>query len=142
MPTRTISLGTVLVVGGCGFLGSHVVDQLLNFPSEDDLPSFTNSTPNSTTAPPSNSLSTSPQTDPATWTFPSLRTKYPSYIKTSVHVLDLRCNRNRLPGATYPDADSPSPSLPPRFFRAVKPDVVINSASGMYDAPKPILQKV
>ena len=142
MAPRTVSLGTVLVVGGCGFLGSHVVDQLLNFPSEDDLPSSTNSSPNSTTTPPSNSLSTSPQTDPATWTFPSLRTKYPSYIKTSVHVLDLRCNRNRLPGATYHEADITDPSSLLAVFRAVKPDVVINTASGMFDAPKSILQKV
>ena len=30
----TINLGTVMVIGGCGFLGSNIVDQLLNFPTE------------------------------------------------------------------------------------------------------------
>ena len=59
-----------------------------------------------------------------------------------VHVLDLRCNRNRLPGATYHEADITDPSSLLAVFRTVKPDVVINSASGMYDAPKHILQKV
>jgi sterol-4alpha-carboxylate 3-dehydrogenase (decarboxylating) len=141
MTSRTISLGTVLVVGGCGFLGSHVVDQLLNFPSEDHLPSDTNSATNDVPKP-STSLSTSPPPDPATWTFTSLRNRYPSYTKTSVHVLDLRCNRNRMPGAAYHEADITDPSSLLAVFRAVKPDVVINSASGMYDAPKPILQKV
>src|SRR2546423_3341790 len=142
MPPRTISLGTVLVVGGCGFLGSHIVDQLLNFPSEDYLPSSTNSVPIGTTAPTSSSLSTLSQSNPATWSFPSLRTRYPSYTKTSVHVLDLRCSRNRLPGATYHEGDITDPSSLLTVFRAVKPDLVINSASGMYDAPKHILQKV
>jgi sterol-4alpha-carboxylate 3-dehydrogenase (decarboxylating) len=142
MTTRTISLGTVLVVGGCGFLGSHVVDQLLNFPSEDDLPSNTHSEPIGHSKPLSSSLSTAPPPDPATWTFPSLRERYPSCVKTSVHVLDLRCNRNRLPGAIYHEGDITDPSSLLTVFRTVRPDVVINSASGMYDAPKQILQKV
>jgi sterol-4alpha-carboxylate 3-dehydrogenase (decarboxylating) len=137
-----MSLGTVLVVGGCGFLGSHVVDQLLGFPSEDDLLSKANSAPSGAPKPSSTSLSTSAPTDPATWKFPSLRKRYPSYTNISVHVLDLRCSRNRLPGATYHEGDITDPSSLLTVFRAVKPDVVINSASGMYDAPKAILQKV
>ena len=119
-----------------------MVDQLLSFPSEDSLPSSPNSLSNAAPISTSTSLSTSSPPDPATWTFPSLRTRYPSYTKTSVHVLDLRCNRNRLPGATYHEADITDPSSLLTVFRAVKPDVVINSASGMYDAPKHILQKV
>ena len=142
MTPRTISLGTVLVVGGCGFLGSHVVDQLLNFPSEDDLPCNTSSAPNGPPKPSPSSLSTTVPSDPATWTFPSLRERYPSYTKTSVHVLDLRCNRNRLPGATYHEGDITDPLALLAVFRAVQPDLVINSASGMYDAPKNVLQKV
>lgn len=45
-------------------------------------------------------------------------------------------------GATYHDGDITDPSSLLAVFRAVKPDVVINSASGMYDAPKHVLQKV
>jgi sterol-4alpha-carboxylate 3-dehydrogenase (decarboxylating) len=33
LPPPTIPLGTVLVVGGCGFLGHHIVRELLNDPS-------------------------------------------------------------------------------------------------------------
>jgi sterol-4alpha-carboxylate 3-dehydrogenase (decarboxylating) len=126
-----IVLGKVLVVGGCGFLGYHVVDQLLNFPSEDDLPP-----PN-----PSTSKKYS-RVEPASLTFPTLRSRYPVYEKTEVHVLDLRCTRNRLPGATYHEGDICDPNSLLPIFREVKPDVVINTASPTYDSPREILRKV
>lgn len=139
MASKTKSLGTVLVVGGCGFLGSHVVDQLLNFPSEDILPSQTATT---TLDASDTTLSTTPRPDPTLWAFPSLRSRYPSYTNTTVHVLDLRCTRNRLPGATYHEADITSLSALLTVFKSVKPDLVINTATAMYDHPKPILKKV
>jgi sterol-4alpha-carboxylate 3-dehydrogenase (decarboxylating) len=126
-----IVLGRVLVVGGCGFLGYHVVDQLLNFPSEEDLPPSNPSFPK-----------TSSKADPASFTFPTLRSRYPKYEKTEVHVLDLRCTRNRLSGATYHDGDLCDPQSLLSIFRAVKPQVVINTASPTYDSPRDILRKV
>lgn len=126
-----IALGKVLVVGGCGFLGYHVVDQLLNFPSEDNLPPSQSSTSKKYA-----------KVDPASREFPTLRSRYPLYEKTEVHVLDLRCLRNRLPGATYHEGDlCDSESLLP-IFREVKPEVVINTASPTFDAPREILRKV
>lgn len=133
-----MSLGTVLVVGGCGFLGSHVVDQLLNFPSEDEEPASKSTSSSST----NKALSTTPRSDPASWIFPSLRSRYPSYKNTTVHVIDLRCTRNRLPGATYHEADITSPSALLAIFKTVIPDVVINTASAMFGAPNDILRKV
>ncbi len=126
-----IALGKVLVVGGCGFLGYHVVDQLLNFPSEDDLPSW-----NTSTSKKSSSV------DPASLTFPTLRSRYPVYEKTEVHVLDLRCTRNRLQGATYHEGDICDPDSLLPIFRKVKPEIVINTASPTYDSPREILRKV
>ena len=132
-PNTPIALGRVLVVGGCGFLGYHVVDQLLGFPSEKF-------------SPPSLTSKQSPtqriRVKPADLRFPSLKSRYPVYKNTQVHVLDLRCDRNRLPGATYHEADISDPESLLRVFRAVKPEVVINTASPLYDAPKPILRKV
>ena len=133
----SVALGTVLVVGGCGFLGSSVVDQLLNFPSEDTT---TSDAAGPKTRPPTSSIN-SPQTA-VDLTFPSLSSRYPSYRDTTVHVLDIRCNRNRYPGATYHEADITSPSAILPIFQTVQPVVVIHTASPMYDAPKPVLRKV
>ena len=127
-------LGTVLVVGGCGFLGSSVVDQLLNFPSEG-------SQKNTKKQQPSTRGSVIIEADHV---FPSLRDRYPSYNKstTKVHALDLRCVRNRYPGCTYHDADITDPSALKAFFEKVRPDVVINTASPQFDAKPEILRKV
>ena len=126
-----IVLGRVLIVGGCGFLGYHAVDQFLNFASEEGLP----------TPKPATSTRTS-KPDPASFDFPTLRSRYPLYAKTEVHVLDLRCNRNRLPGATYHEGDLCDPESLLPIFREVKPQVVINTASPTYDSPREILRKV
>lgn len=135
------SLGTVLVVGGCGFLGANVVDQLLNFPSEDNEPS--------SSAPPTapcvqtkytaNNLVVTAQT-----TFPSLRSRYPSYSPTGtkVHALDLRCAHNRHKGCTYHEADITDAAALKAVFDKVKPDVVINTASPAWTSKAPILKKV
>lgn len=133
-PSAPIVLGKVLVIGGCGFLGYHVVDQLLNFPSEDNLQS-----PN---PPPQKNSQKYSKVDAASLTFPSLRSRYPIYKNTEVHVLDLRCTRNRLPGATYHEGDICDPESLLSVFRKVKPEVVINTASPTYDAPRHILRKV
>ena len=139
-PRRTASLGSVLVVGGCGFVGFHVVDQLLNFPSEDTR--TRNSLAESDGATKSGPSPPLSKTDPTTYIFPTLRSRYPSYKDTKVHVLDLRCAQNRLPGATYHEADITDANALLEVFRKVKPDVVINTASAMYDAPRHILKKV
>lgn len=117
-PRAANPLGTVLVVGGCGFLGSHVVDQLLNFPSEDKVKSHSN--------------------------LPSLRSRYPSYAssETKVHALDLRCERNIYPNCTYHSADITSAEALLEVFKKAKPDVVINTASPSWEAPASILRKV
>lgn len=84
----TLELGTVLVVGGCGFLGWNIVNQLLDFPSETDasvsLPRIEN--------------------DPR-FEYPTLKGRYPSYKNTKVHIVDLRTTNNRLPGAEYHEGD-------------------------------------
>ena len=144
-PAREDSpLGTVLVVGGCGFLGSAVVDQLLNFPSEDaprptavleaSSRQHEQGTPKS---PPSVNI----QVDHV---FPSLRGRYPIYnqSKTTIHTIDLRCVRNRYPGCTYHEADITDHSALKAVFEKVKPDVVINTASPHFDAKPDILRKV
>ena len=133
MATRsasTKSLGTVLVVGGCGFLGSNAVDQLLNFPSEDS---------DASAVAPSANGGTIHQAD---YTFPTLRSRYPSYADTAVHVLDLRCTHNRFSGATYHDGDITDPAAVLEVFKKVRPDVVINTASPTLFAPVPVLRKV
>lgn len=133
----SLTYGTVLIVGGCGFLGSRLVDQLLNFPSEDDASYLTIASDNNTESPGSKA-----QLLPTT--FPSLRTRYPptSTTTTKVHALDLRCTRNLFPNCTYHDADITSPSALLEVFRKVKPDVVINTASPSWEAPAEILRKV
>ena len=130
--SRKRSLGTVLVVGGCGFLGSNVVDQLLNFPLEDQTQiqqcsSFEKDAPQKI----------------VDLKLPSLRTIYPVYERTPVHILDLKCTRNKFPGATYHDGDITDPASLLDVFRKVRPDVVINTASPQFDEPrKEILRKV
>lgn len=121
----TMSLGTVLVVGGCGFLGWHIVDQLLNFPSETD---------------PSVALP-KPQGD-ARFEYPLLKDRYPRNI-AKVAVVDLRTSKNRLPGAEYHEGDITSVESMLTVFRAVKPDVVIHTATpSVLDASKEMLHKV
>ncbi|KAJ5999713.1 hypothetical protein N7481_000122 [Penicillium waksmanii] len=122
---RKIELGNVLVVGGCGFLGWHVVDHLLNFPSETD---------------PSVALP-KPQND-SRFEFPTLGSRYPTY-KANVSVVDLRTTHNRLPGATYYDGDITSIDSMLEVFRAAKPNVVIHTATpSVLDGNKPLLYKV
>lgn len=72
---------SVLVIGGCGFLGRHIVSQLL---------------------------------EPST---------------SKVSVLDLRTTKNRLPGASYYDADITSPEAVRSVFEEVKPQIIIHTAS-------------
>lgn len=128
-PTR--SYGTVLVVGGCGFLGSRVVDQLLNFPSEqadlDERQSNGGAAANGALS----------------YTFHSLRSRYPTTsTDTKVHVLDLRCVQHIFPGCTYHEGDITSPTSLVAIFAKVKPDVVINTASPSWEGPAEILRKV
>lgn len=108
----TLQLGTVLVVGGCGFLGWNIVNQLLSFPSEHDesvaLPHVEN--------------------DPR-FEYHGLKGRYPDYANTQVHVVDLRTTNNRLPGAHYHEGDLTSVDSMLQVFRTVKPDVVIHTAS-------------
>lgn len=72
---------SVLVIGGCGFLGRHIVSQLL---------------------------------EPST---------------SQIFVLDLRTTNNRLPGASYFDADITSPEAVRSVLEKVKPQVIIHTAS-------------
>lgn len=120
-----MTLGSVLVVGGCGFLGWHIVDQLLNFPSETD---------------PSAAL---PKiTDDARFKVPLLGDRYPRCV-ARVSVVDLRTTNNRLPGAQYYDGDITSVDSMMEVFRAVEPDIVIHTASpSMLEGNKPLLRKV
>ncbi|EXJ88725.1 hypothetical protein A1O1_05657 [Capronia coronata CBS 617.96] len=153
------SYGTVLVVGGCGFLGSRVVDQLLNFPSEDA--GVGESQPESHLGPGKASSRDgagngqslerhsyevhSPATsDITTITYPSLRSRYPpiSSSGTRVHALDLRCTQHVFPNCTYHEADITNADALLEVFRKVKPDVVINTASPSWEAPAEILKKV
>ncbi|GLI75999.1 erg26, C-3 sterol dehydrogenase [Penicillium ochrochloron] len=122
---RNLELGNVLVVGGCGFLGWHIVDHLLNFPSETD---------------PSSALP-KPQGD-ARFEYPTLGSRYPQY-KATVSVVDLRTTHNRLPGATYYDGDITSVESMMKVFNAVKPDLVIHTATpSVLDGNKKLLHKV
>lgn len=122
---RKMELGNVLVVGGCGFLGWHIVDHLLNFPSETD---------------PSVALP-KPSGD-ARFEFPTLGSRYPEY-KAKVSVVDLRTSHNRLPGATYYEGDITSVESMMAVFRAAKPDMVIHTATpSVLDGNKPLMYKV
>lgn len=118
-----MDLGSVLVVGGCGFLGSHIVDQLLNFPSETD---------------PSAALP-KPEGD-SRFDCPKLGDRYPRCI-AKVSVADLKTTNNRLPGAQYYEADLTSTESMLEVFRATKPDVVIHTASAML-TDKKLLHKL
>jgi sterol-4alpha-carboxylate 3-dehydrogenase (decarboxylating) len=121
----TLELGSVLVVGGCGFLGWHIVDQLLNFPSETD---------------PSVALP-KPEGD-SRFDNPRLSDRYPKCV-AKVSVLDLRTTNNRLPGAQYYDGDITSEESLLTIFRAVKPDVVIHTATAnVLEGNKELLRKV
>lgn len=80
-PSSSDAPSSVLVVGGCGFLGRHIVSQLL---------------------------------EPST---------------SKVSVLDLRTTNNRLPGASYYDADITSPDAVRSVFEKVKPQIIIHTAS-------------
>jgi nucleoside-diphosphate-sugar epimerase len=111
---RTIELGSVLVVGACGFLGSHVVDHLLNFPSEASISEKSTSKGGG-------------KVDP--FSYPQLSGRYPIYTSTKVSALDLRTTHNRLPGAEYYAADIMSIDALLDVFKAVKPDVVIDTVS-------------
>ncbi|KAJ5937558.1 hypothetical protein N7454_003900 [Penicillium verhagenii] len=122
---RNLELGNVLVVGGCGFLGWHIVDHLLNFPSETDP-----------------SVALPKVTSDARFEVPSLGSRFPNY-QAKVSVVDLRTTHNRLPGATYYDGDITSVESMLEVFRAVKPDVVIHTATpSVLDGNKPLLYKV
>lgn len=134
MPSSTSkSLGTVLIIGGCGFLGSHLVEQLLNFASEnsDDSRSLRVPLGESSSIPHSSAYS-----------FPKRRDRYPTYTNTRVHVLDLKCTHNRHEGAFYHEADITSPKEVLEVFKKVKPELVINTVSPGFEFPKPILYKV
>lgn len=121
-PRPEIKLGTVLVVGGCGFVGSHIVDQLLNFPSESNRA-------------PSKLLD-------SRFSFPTLGSRYPKY-DAKVAVVDLRTVNNRFEGVEYHDGDITSAEEMLEVFRAVKPDVVIHTASPpMIDGNNVLLHKV
>ncbi|XXG94638.1 hypothetical protein Hte_000895 [Hypoxylon texense] len=74
-------LGKVLVIGGCGFLGHHVVNLLLR-----------------------------------DW-------------KCTVSVVDLKCQRYRVPGVQYVEADITDGNGLTKIFGTLKPDVVIHTAS-------------
>lgn len=122
---RNLELGNVLVVGGCGFLGWHIVDHLLNFPSETDP-----------------SVALPKITGDARFEVPTLGSRFPDY-KANVSVVDLRTTHNRLPGATYYDGDITSVDSMLEVFRAAKPDVVIHTATpSVLDGNKPLLRKV
>ena len=123
-PRPATKLGTVLVVGGCGFVGSHIVDQLLNFPSE------------------STRDSNSSKLLDSRFSFPTLGSRYPKY-DAKVAVVDLRTTNNRFEGVEYHDGDITSAEAMLEVFRAVKPDVVIHTASPpMIDGNNALLRKV
>lgn len=81
--TELLSLGSVLVVGGCGFLGHHIVAK-----------------------------------------FVSLK-----LAATSISVLDINTERNRLPTVSYYEGSITSLEDIRRVYQMVKPQIVIHTAS-------------
>ncbi|KIX01266.1 uncharacterized protein Z518_08991 [Rhinocladiella mackenziei CBS 650.93] len=143
------SYGNILIVGGCGLLGSRLVDQLLNFPSEDPDPSCNESLQgpkanSATGSRHSHGPASSNANEFYSSTFPSLRSRYPptSSSGTKVHVLDLRCAQNIFPHCSYHEADVTSPGTLLEVFKKVKPDVVINTVSPQWEAPADLLRRV
>lgn len=86
------SLGHVLVTGGCGFLGSHIVGLLLE-----------------------------------------------RSITSKLSVLDLHTSRNRQEKADYYDGDITDSDGVKTLFEKLKPDVVIHTASPIFNANNPDL---
>ncbi|CAI6098230.1 hypothetical protein V2G26_000800 [Clonostachys chloroleuca] len=76
-------LGRVVVVGGNGFLGHHIVNQLLG----------------------------------------------PSWTTSFVASIDLRCERNRNPGAEYRECDITDSERLQSILEELKPDILIHTAS-------------
>lgn len=81
-PKNRGDLGRVLVVGGNGFLGHHIVNQILN-----------------------------------------------DWSSSHVSSIDLRCDKNRNPAATYQECDITDTDALLSAFENLKPDVVIHTAS-------------
>ena len=77
------SLGSVLVIGGCGFLGHHVVEQIISL-------------------------------------------KLP---QTTVSVMDISINRNRVPSVSYYQGDLTSPEDVRRICEKTIPQVIVHTAS-------------
>ncbi|KAI9676545.1 MAG: erg26, C-3 sterol dehydrogenase [Caeruleum heppii] len=100
-PSSAHNLGSVLVVGGCGFLGHHIVKQL---------------------------------------------SSSKTHRCTSLAVLDLHTDRNRLPAAAkvqYHNGDITSADSLAPIFESVRPDVVIHTASPvLMELDKEIMYKV
>lgn len=135
MAPLKIDLGRVLVVGGCGFLGSHVVDQLLNFPSEEGM--------NANESRVMKDDGNGGETPDKRFAFPLLRQRFPTYENTQVSVLDVKTANNRYPGADYHEADITSVEALLEVFRKVQPDVVIDTVSPpMLDGDDVMLYKV
>jgi sterol-4alpha-carboxylate 3-dehydrogenase (decarboxylating) len=130
-----ISLGTVLVIGGCGFLGHNIVNQLLNYPLETHTPPPATARvkgplkveTNGASQPSSIALYDGQAPPPSA--YPPLKGRYPPLTDTKVHILDLYTTRNILPGAEYHSADITSEADALEVFKKVRPDVVIHTAS-------------
>ncbi|KAK5256056.1 erg26, C-3 sterol dehydrogenase [Cryomyces antarcticus] len=90
--TAPKTLGHVLVTGGCGFLGHHIVSLLLS-----------------------------------------------RGAATQISVLDLSVTRNRFPGVSYHAGDITSYESTKSLFATLKPDVVIHTASPLFNANAPAL---
>ncbi|KAL9072665.1 MAG: hypothetical protein Q9157_005018 [Trypethelium eluteriae] len=86
------SLGHVVVTGGCGFLGSHIVELLLE-----------------------------------------------RKTALKISVLDLYTSRNRKDKVDYYDSDITDSDGVKHLFESLKPDVVIHTASPVFNANKPDL---
>lgn len=80
--------------------------------------------------------------DPATYELPALSTRYPAYTDTEVHVLDLNTERNNLAGARYHTADITNASQLLAVLIEAQPDVIINTVTPSFAAPRAVLEKV